>query len=105
MAGLVAWAGCKMPRFIVAFLATVIIDVTACGIAQIPGDAYALPRPTHAALAASINTGENLDLVPVVLGAGIRLFEDGHVPIDLVVMAASGTPTETHLTSRLVSRR
>jgi dihydrofolate reductase len=44
----------------------------------------------------------HIDLVPVVLGGGIRLFEDRPAPIHLEMMAASGTPTVTHLTYRVV---
>jgi dihydrofolate reductase len=44
----------------------------------------------------------HLDLVPVVLGGGIRLFEDGRAPVYLEITAASGTPTVTHLTYRVV---
>ncbi len=44
----------------------------------------------------------HIDLVPVVLGGGIRLFEDCPAPIHLEVMAASGTPMVTHLTYRVV---
>jgi dihydrofolate reductase len=44
----------------------------------------------------------HLDLVPVVLGGGIRLFEDRRAPVHLEITAASGTPTVTHLTYRVV---
>lgn len=44
----------------------------------------------------------HIDLVPVVLGGGIRLFEDGPAPIHFEITAASGTPTVTHLTYRVV---
>ncbi len=44
----------------------------------------------------------HIDLVPVVLGGGIRLFEDGCVPIHLEITAASGTSTVTHLTYRVI---
>ena len=44
----------------------------------------------------------HLDLVPVVLGGGIRLSEDGRVLVHLEITAASGTPTMTHLTYRVV---
>lgn len=44
----------------------------------------------------------HIDLVPVVLGGGIRLFEDGRAPVHLEITAASGTPTVTHLTYRVV---
>lgn len=44
----------------------------------------------------------HIDLVPVVLGGGVRLFEAGRVPVHLEVTAASGTPTVTHLTYRVV---
>jgi dihydrofolate reductase len=44
----------------------------------------------------------HIDLAPVLLGGGIRLFEDGPAPIQLKITAASGTPTVTHLTFRVV---
>lgn len=44
----------------------------------------------------------HVDLVPVVLGGGVRLFENGRAPIHFEVTAASGTPWVTHLTYRVV---
>ena len=44
----------------------------------------------------------HVDLVPVALGGGVRLFADGRAPIHLEIMAASGTPSVTHLTYRVV---
>jgi dihydrofolate reductase len=44
----------------------------------------------------------HLDLVPVVLGGGIRLFEEGLAPLHFKVTAVSGSPTVTHLTYQVV---
>lgn len=43
-----------------------------------------------------------IDLVPVVLGNGIRLFEIGNKSIELELTYASGTPTVAHLTYRVI---
>ena len=56
-------------------------------------------------LAAGLLDEIHIDLVPVVLGGGIRLFEDGRAPFHLEITAASGTPTVTHLTYRVVRGR
>jgi dihydrofolate reductase len=44
----------------------------------------------------------HIDLAPVVLGNGIRLFDHIKEPIELVVTEASGNPHVTHLTYRVV---
>jgi dihydrofolate reductase len=44
----------------------------------------------------------HVDLVPVLLGSGVRLFEQVGEPIELVVSSASGNPHVTHLTYRVV---
>jgi dihydrofolate reductase len=40
----------------------------------------------------------HIDLVPLLLGKGVRLFEQDTPPTELVVRAASGNPNVTHLT-------
>ena len=44
----------------------------------------------------------HIDLAPVVLGRGIRLFDHLTKPIDLLVTEASGNPHVTHLTYRVI---
>lgn len=44
----------------------------------------------------------HIDLAPVVLGDGIRLFDHLREPIELVVTEVSGNPHVTHLTYRVV---
>jgi dihydrofolate reductase len=44
----------------------------------------------------------HIDLVPLLLGKGIRLFEQIEAPIELLVTAASGSPHVTHLTYRVI---
>ena len=44
----------------------------------------------------------HIDLVPLLLGKGIRLFEQIQAPVELLVTAASGTPHVTHLTYRVL---
>jgi len=43
-----------------------------------------------------------IDLAPVVLGKGIRLFDHMTEPIEVTVTEASGNPHVTHLTYRVV---
>ena len=60
------------------------------------------PSVTQQCLLLGLLDEIHIDLVAVVLGGGIRLFEDGRAPVHLEITAASGTPTVTHLTYRVV---
>jgi dihydrofolate reductase len=44
----------------------------------------------------------HIDLVPVVLGRGIRLFDHLTKPVELLVTEASGNPHVTHITYRVI---
>ncbi len=44
----------------------------------------------------------HVDLVPLLLGKGVRLFDQIDAPTELTVIAASGRPHITHLTYRVV---
>ena len=44
----------------------------------------------------------HIDLVPVVLGRGIRLFDHLTKPVELLVTEASGNPYVTHITYRVI---
>lgn len=44
----------------------------------------------------------HIDLVPVVLGRGIRLFDHLTTPIELLVTEAAGNPHVTHGTYRVI---
>ena len=46
----------------------------------------------------------HIDLVPVVLGGGIRLFDALPEPVEMEVVEASGNPRVTHLTYRIAKR-
>jgi dihydrofolate reductase len=43
-----------------------------------------------------------IDLVPLILGKGVRLFERIEAPLELLVTKASGNPHVTHLTYRVI---
>ena len=44
----------------------------------------------------------HIDLVPMVLGRGIRLFDHLTKPVELLVTEASGNPHVTHITYRVI---
>jgi len=61
------------------------------------------PSVTQQCLRLGLLDEIHIDLVPVVLGDGIRLFDHlGIEPIELEIKEASGTPHITHLTYRVV---
>ena len=59
------------------------------------------PSVTQQCLKLGLLDEVHIDLVPLLLGKGVRLF-DLEAPIELVVTAASGNRHVTHLTYRLV---
>ncbi len=73
---------------------------------QLAGDKEVVvgsPSVTQQCLQLGLLDEIHVDLAPVVLGAGIRLFDHlGQAPIDLQLTDASGTPSVTHLTYRVV---
>jgi dihydrofolate reductase len=65
--------------------------------------AVATPSITQQCLKAGLLDAIHIDLVPVLLGAGIRLFEHlGIEPIDLEATQVIEAPGVTHLTFRVV---
>ena len=60
------------------------------------------PSVTQQCLQLGLLDAVHIDLVPVVLGSGIRLFEHLAKPVELLVTEASGNPHVTHLTYRVV---
>jgi dihydrofolate reductase len=56
------------------------------------------PSVTQQCLQLGLLDAIHIDLAPVVLGRGIRLFDHLTKPIDLLVTEASGNPHVTHLT-------
>jgi dihydrofolate reductase len=60
------------------------------------------PSVTQQCLELGLLDAIHIDLVPVVLGAGIRLFDRLTKPIELAVMEASANPHVAHLTYRVV---
>ncbi len=73
---------------------------------QVAGDkniAVATPSITQQCLKAGLLDGIHIDLVPVLLGSGKRLFEYlGIEPIELEVTEVVAAPGVTHLTYRVV---
>ena len=59
------------------------------------------PSVTQQCLKLGLLDEVHIDLVPLLLGKGVRLF-DLEAPVELVVTAASGNRHVTHLTYRLV---
>lgn len=59
------------------------------------------PSVTHQCLQLGLLDAIHIDLVPVVLGRGIRLFDHLTTPIELLVTEASGNPHVTHITYRV----
>jgi dihydrofolate reductase len=60
------------------------------------------PSVTQQCLQLGLLDAIHIDLVPVVLGRGIRLFDHLTTPIELLVTEASGNPDVTHLTYRVI---
>lgn len=60
------------------------------------------PTVTQQCLQLGLLDAIHIDLAPVVLGAGIRLFDHLTKPIELLVSEASGNPHVTHLTYRVI---
>lgn len=75
---------------------------TAMGIAGDKDVVVGAPSVTKQCLRLGLLDEIHIDLVPVVLGGGIRLFEDGRAPVHFEITAASGTSTVTHITYRVI---
>ena len=60
------------------------------------------PSVTRECLKLGLLDEIHIDLVPLLLGKGIRLFEQINAPVELLVTEASGNPHVTHLTYRRV---
>lgn len=56
------------------------------------------PSVTQECLRLGLLDAIHIDLAPVVLGRGIRLFDHLTQPIELLVTEASGNPHVTHVT-------
>jgi dihydrofolate reductase len=60
------------------------------------------PSVTQQCLEYGLLDAIHIDLAPVVLGRGIRLFDHLTKPIELLVAEASGNPHVTHITYRVI---
>jgi dihydrofolate reductase len=60
------------------------------------------PSVTQQCLQLGLLDAIHIDLAPVVLGRGIRLFDHLTTPVELLVTEASGNPHVTHVTYRVV---
>ncbi|MBV9856856.1 MAG: dihydrofolate reductase family protein [Streptosporangiaceae bacterium] len=60
------------------------------------------PSVTQQCLQLGLLDAIHIDLVPVVLGHGIRLFDHLTKPVELLVTEASGNPHVTHITYRII---
>jgi dihydrofolate reductase len=60
------------------------------------------PSVTQQCLQLGLLDAIHIDLAPVVLGRGIRLFDHLTAPVELLVTEASGNPHVTHVTYRVV---
>jgi dihydrofolate reductase len=60
------------------------------------------PSVTQECLQLGLLDAIHVDLAPVVLGHGIRLFDHLAKPVELLVTEASGNPHVTHLTYRVI---
>jgi dihydrofolate reductase len=72
---------------------------------QIAGDkdvVVGAPSVTQECLRLGLLDAIHIDLAPVVLGRGIRLFDHMAEPVELLVTEASGNPHVTHITYRVV---
>ena len=76
-----------------------------CMARQIAGDkdvVVGAPSVTQQCLQLGLLDAIHIDLAPVVLGRGIRLFDHLTKPVELLVTEASGNPHVTHITYRVV---
>jgi dihydrofolate reductase len=72
---------------------------------QIAGDkdvVVGAPSVTWQCLQLGLLDAIHIDLAPVVLGRGIRLFDHLTSPVELLVTEASGNPHVTHLTYQVI---
>ena len=60
------------------------------------------PSVTQQCLQLGLLDAIHIDLAPVVLGRGIRLFDQLTTPVELDVTEASGNPHVTHITYRVI---
>lgn len=60
------------------------------------------PSVTQVCLQLGLLDAIHIDLAPVVLGRGIRLFDHLTEPVELLVTEASGNPHVTHITYRVI---
>ena len=60
------------------------------------------PSVTQQCLQLGLLDAIHVDLAPVVLGRGIRLFDHLTKPVELLVTEASGNPHVTHITYRVI---
>ncbi len=60
------------------------------------------PSVTQQCLELGLLDAIHIDLVPVVLKSGIRLFDHLTRPVELLVTEASGSPHVTHITYRVI---
>ncbi len=60
------------------------------------------PSVTQQCLQRGLLDAIHIDLVPVVLGRGIRLFDHLTKPVQLLVSEASGNPHVTHITYQVI---
>jgi dihydrofolate reductase len=63
------------------------------------------PSVTQRCLQLGLLDAIHIDLAPVVLGRGIRLFDHLTEPVELLVTEASGNPHVTHITYRIIKQR
>jgi dihydrofolate reductase len=60
------------------------------------------PSVTQECLQLGLLDAIHIDLAPVVLGRGVRLFDHLTGPVELLVTEASGNPHVTHITYRVI---
>ena len=60
------------------------------------------PSVTQQCLQLGLLDAIHIDLAPVVLGRGLRLFDQLTNPVELLVTEASGNPHVTHITYRVI---
>jgi dihydrofolate reductase len=60
------------------------------------------PSVTQECLQLGLLDAVHIDLAPVVLGRGIRLFDHLTTPVELLVTEASGNPHVTHITYQVI---
>jgi dihydrofolate reductase len=72
---------------------------------QIAGDkdvVVGAPSVTWQCLQLGLLDAIHIDLAPVVLGRGIRLFDHLSMPVELLITEASGNPHVTHITYQVI---